>query len=88
MIGLLLTLVNYISLALSLLLIAYVVLSYFMDPFHPVRATVNRIVDPILNPIRRILPQTGMVDFSPLVAIILVQILEFVLTRLLISLAS
>lgn len=88
MIGLLLTLVNYISLALSLLLIAYVVLSYFMDPFHPVRATVNRIVDPILNPIRRILPQTGMVDFSPVVAIILVQILEFVVTRLLISLAS
>lgn len=88
MIGLLLTLVNYISLALSLLLIAYVVLSYFMDPFHPVRATVNRIVDPVLNPIRRILPQTGMVDFSPVVAIILVQILEFVVTRLLISLAS
>ncbi len=88
MIGLLLTLVNYISLALSLLLIAYVVLSYFMDPFHPVRLTVNRIVDPVLNPIRRILPQTGMVDFSPVVAIILVQILEFVVTRLLISLAS
>ncbi len=88
MIGLLLTLVNYISLAFSLLLIAYVVLSYFMDPFHPVRATVIRIVDPILNPIRRILPQTGMIDLSPLAAIILVQILEFVLTRLLISLAN
>jgi len=88
MIGLLLSLVNYISLGLSLLLIAYVVLSYFMDPFHPVRATVNRIVEPVLNPIRRILPQTGMVDFSPLVAIILIQVIEFILTRLVISLAS
>lgn len=88
MIGLLLSLVNYISLGLSLLLIAYVVLSYFMDPFHPVRATVIRIVDPVLNPIRRILPQTGMVDFSPLVAIILIQVIEFILTRLVISLAS
>jgi YggT family protein len=59
-----------------------------MDPFHPIRATVNRIVDPLLNPIRRILPQTGMIDFSPLVAIIIIQVIEFILTRLLISLAS
>lgn len=88
MIGLLITLINYLSLAFTLLLIAYVVLSYFMDPYHPVRNTVNRLVNPILNPIRRLLPQTGMMDFSPLVAIILVQILEYILTRLLISLAS
>jgi YggT family protein len=88
MIGLLITLINYLSLALSLLLIAYVVLSYFMDPYHPVRNTVDRLVNPILNPIRRLLPQTGMADFSPLVAIILVQILEYILTRLLISLAG
>ena len=88
MLRFLLSLVNYISLGLSLLLIAYVVLSYFMDPFHPVRATVNRIVDPLLNPIQRILPQTGMIDFSPLVAIIIIQVIEFILTRLLISLAS
>ena len=88
MIGLLITLINYLSLAFSLLLIAYVVLSYFMDPYHPVRSTVNRLVNPILDPIRRLLPQTGMMDFSPIVAIILVQILEYILTRLLISLAS
>jgi len=88
MIGLLLTLVNYLSLGFSLLLIAYVVLSYFMDPYHPVRQAINGVVNPILNPIRRIMPQTGMIDFSPLVAIILVQIIEFILTRLLISLGS
>jgi len=88
MIGILISLVDYISLGLSLLLIAYVVLSYFMDPFHPVRATVIRIVEPVLNPIRRILPQTGMVDFSPLVAIIIIQVIEFILKRLLFSLAS
>ncbi len=87
MIGLLITLINYLSLAFSLLLIAYVVLSYFMDPYHPVRNTVNRLVNPILNPIRRLLPQTGAMDFSPVVAIILVQVLEYILTRLLISLA-
>jgi YggT family protein len=59
-----------------------------MDPYHPVRMTINRIVDPMLNPIRRLLPQTGMVDFSPLVAIILIQLIEFILRRIIISLAS
>jgi YggT family protein len=88
MIILLINLINYATLALTLLLIAYVVLSYFMDPYHPVRMTINRFVEPILNPIRRLLPQTGMVDFSPLVAIILLQLIKFILTRLLISLAS
>ncbi len=88
MIGLLITLINYLSLAFRLLLIAYVVLSYFMDPYHPVRNTVNRLVNPILNPIRRLLPRTGMMDFSPIVAIILVQVLESILRSLLLSLAS
>jgi YggT family protein len=88
MILLLINIIHYLSLAFSLLLIAYVVLSYFMDPFHPIRMTVNRFVEPVLNPIRRILPQTGMLDFSPLVAIILVQLFEYILTRVLISLAS
>lgn len=83
----LLQIINYLSLIFSFLLIAYVVLSYFMDPYHPVRSTINRIVNPILDPIRRILPQTGMIDFSPLVAIILVQIIEYLLRSLLISFA-
>lgn len=85
MIGYLLTLVYYISRGFSLLLIAYVVLSYFMDPYHPVRSTVDRIVNPILNPIRRVLPQTGRMDLSPLVAIILVWFLETILRSLLFS---
>lgn len=88
MIVLIINLINYITLALTLLLLAYVILSYFMDPYHPIRMTINRFVDPILNPIRRLLPQTGMLDFSPLVAIILLQLIEFVITRLLISLVS
>lgn len=88
MISILIMLVDYISLAFSLLIIAYVVLSYFMDPYHPIRHTVDRMVNPILNPIRRVIPQTGMLDFSPLVAIILVQILEYILRSLLLSLIS
>jgi YggT family protein len=88
MIQLIINIIHYLSMAFSLLLIVYVVLSYFMDPYHPVRMTVNRLVEPILIPIRRILPQTGMLDFSPLVAIILVQVLEYIFTRVLISVGS
>lgn len=87
MIILLITLVDYLALAIYILLIAYVVLSYFMDPYHPIRRTVNSIVDPILNPIRRLLPRTGMVDFSPMVALVAVWILEFVIKQVLISFA-
>jgi YggT family protein len=88
MIGLLITLTNYLSLAFTILIIAHVFLSYFMDPYHPVRRTIDNMVNPILNPIRRIMPQTGMLDFSPLVALILVQIIDFILTRLLLSFAG
>ncbi len=84
--SLVIAVIHYFVLAITWLLIASVVLSYFMSPFHPVRQTIDRIVQPLLIPIRRILPQTGMIDFSPLVLIILLQIIEFVLIRLLVSL--
>jgi YggT family protein len=37
--------------------------------------SINSLLDPILRPIRRIMPDTGTIDFSPLVLIILLQIL-------------
>ena len=68
------------------LVIVKVVLSYFMSPYHPIREAIDQVVEPLLQPIRRILPQTGMIDFSPLVLIILLQVLERVLTTLILSL--
>ncbi len=41
----------------------------------------NQVTEPILAPIRRVLPTFGMLDFSPLVAIILLQVIQAVLTR-------
>ena len=40
------------------------------------------ITEPILSPLRRILPATGSIDFAPLVAIIVLQVISFLLTRL------
>ena len=41
--------------------------------------SINRLLDPILRPVRNLMPQTGAIDFSPLVVIILAQILLIVL---------
>lgn len=84
------TLVTFISVLqqlLVLLIIVSVVLSYFMDPYHPVRRVVDGIVQPMLSPIRRVVPMVGMLDFSPLILIILVQVLSGLLIRLIISLS-
>lgn len=37
---------------------------------------LNAILDPILAPIRRIMPDTGMIDLSPIVLIIGLQIVQ------------
>jgi YggT family protein len=66
----------------SWLVIIHVILAYFMSPYHPVRQTIDKLVNPLLEPIRRILPRTGMIDFSPLVLIVLLQLLEMILTQI------
>lgn len=68
---------------LSLLVIVHVILSFFMSPYHLIRQTVDRLVGPLLAPIRQILPQTGMFDFSPLVLLILIQLIAGVLISIL-----
>jgi YggT family protein len=68
---------------LTLLVIVNTFISYFMTPYHPVRLALDRIVGPFLALIRKVVPPVGMIDFSPVVLIILIQIFEFVVTRLL-----
>jgi len=41
--------------------------------------SINRLMEPVLRPIRNILPQTGSIDFSPLVLIIGLQVAMIVL---------
>jgi YggT family protein len=79
-------LINLFAQLITILVIIQVVLSYFMDPYHPIRQTIDRMVEPLLRPIRRFLPKTGMLDFSPLVLIILIQIVAQILVRILGSL--
>jgi len=85
--GFLLALINIVVDALTLLVFVQVILSFVMSPYHPVRQTIDRIVQPLLDPIRRVLPQTGMLDFSPMVLIIVLYIVRSLLAGLLRSIA-
>jgi YggT family protein len=82
-ISILVRLINIFSQFLIILVIVQVILSYFMDPYHPVRRTIDNLIEPLLAPIRRVVPLIGMFDISPLILIILVQILASVLIRFL-----
>jgi YggT family protein len=83
---LLIRLINIVVQLLTLLIIVDVVLSYFMSPFHPVREALDRIVNPMLNPIRRVIPPLGGLDLSPIVLLILIQVLGSVLRNFLLAL--
>jgi len=85
-ISLLVRLINILAQFLVLLVIVKIILSYFMDPYHPVRRTIDNLIEPLLAPIRRVVPLVGMFDFSPLILIILVQILSSVLISFLYTL--
>jgi YggT family protein len=86
-IAILIQIINILSQFIVLVVIAKVILSYFMDPYHPIRRTLDNLVEPMLAPIRRVVPLIGMFDFSPLILIILVQILSSVIIRFLITLS-
>jgi YggT family protein len=82
----LITIINLLEWIIILLVFVSVILSYFLDPYHPVRRGVDRIVEPMLAPIRRVVPLIGMLDISPLILIILIQLISSLLVRLLLSL--
>jgi len=69
------------------IVIASALLTFFLSPYHPVRQVLDRIVDPLLNPIRRIVPPAGMFDFSPLILILAVELVSRLLYSFFLSLS-
>ena len=78
--------ISFISQLYTFIVLAYVILSYFMSPYHPVRVFINKLVEPLLMPIRRVVPLLGMMDFSPAILIILEQLISGMVINFLISL--
>jgi YggT family protein len=73
-------LVNFISLlfqVLSLAILGRVLLSW-VDPFGNMRITqiIRDLTEPLLAPIRSLMPNMPMFDFSPIIAMLLLQALS------------
>jgi len=69
-------------------LILHVILSW-VNPHSPIAPVLHSLARPILDPIQRIIPSMGGIDFSPMIAILLLQMLNVsVLNHLARSMAS
>ena len=51
-------------------------LSWFpIDPRNPLVTLLYDITEPILGPLRRVIPRLGMIDITPLIAILIIQVI-------------
>jgi len=58
-------------------IIARSLLSFFpIDQSSPLFQLLHRVTEPIIEPIRRVMPQTGMFDLSPMIAIIMIIVIQ------------
>ncbi len=74
--------IQFVARILTIVVIVDIVLSYFLSPWNTIRQTMDRIVNPMLAPIRRVVPPVGMLDLSPLVLVILIQVIEYLLIQI------
>ena len=62
---------------LYFILVLRIILSWFqVDPFSEPVATLYRVTEPILEPLRKLPLRVGMIDFSPILAFILLTFLD------------
>lgn len=64
------------------LLISFNVINLHNNAVAAIWQALNALLEPILRPVRRLLPNTGAIDFSPLVVIIGLNILSMLLSGL------
>ncbi|MED1202151.1 YggT family protein [Heyndrickxia acidicola] len=72
--GMLLSLIVYILQIYSYVLIIYIFMSWFNLRNTTVGEFFARICEPYLEPFRRIVPPIGMIDISPIVAFIVLDL--------------
>lgn len=72
---LLITIIDMVVNTIVILLVVNALLSFApLDPWHPIRRVMAQLTDPIVQPFRNVIPPVGMFDFSPLAALIVIQI--------------
>lgn len=49
--------------------------------YHPALALLNQLLEPIIGPVRRVLPSLGPLDLSPMVVLLIIILVEDILMR-------
>lgn len=81
--NLLITIINSIFRVLVIVVFIYTLLGYFLDRRNTIFQMVGQIVEPMLIPIRKVVPNFGGLDFSPLVLMLLLQFLNMIIVAIL-----
>lgn len=81
--------INLLFFVFYVLLFANIILSWIRpSPYHPVWGpvirVVNGVIEPVLNPIRRLMPPMGGIDFSPMVVLILGRVVQGAIIKFLV----
>ncbi|SCZ76992.1 YggT family protein [Acidaminobacter hydrogenoformans] len=79
------TMLYFLNLVVFLILIRAVLSWFIRDLRNPIAAFVYQITEPLLSPFRQIIQKlgyNGMIDFSPILLIITVQMLSNFILRL------
>ena len=70
-------------------LILRIILSWInISPYNPISRITYQITEPLLGKIRQYVKPFGMFDFSPMIAIVSLQILEIIANRILMFFAN
>ena len=77
------SLINTIIAILLILVFLDSLLSYFIREDNGLRRIMGRILNPLYKPIRRLIPPLAGIDFTPLIAVILLMMLDAILFALL-----
>jgi YggT family protein len=76
-------LLGFIGLVIWLLSIAILIRALLSwvnpDPRNPIVQALDAITEPILQPLRQVVPRTGGIDFTPMIAIIILQVIAQIL---------
>ena len=84
---LLLRLINIVFTLYSLAFIARALLPWFrISYYHPAMQFLIRVTEPVLAPLRRYIPPVGGVDFTPMVALLILWFVEQLLQMLVVAL--
>lgn len=84
MAGILIRIIDLVYWAVFILVFARFLLSWVNIGSYEIREWVFRLTEPMLAPIRRLLPATAGLDFSPMILLLGIYILRTFLVRLLI----